>query len=78
MVFDRATRSPGYTFDDLRTITAPTLVLVGDRDPFCSIEDGATAYRMLPHGALSILPGVGHRIPRSAIDATIEFLRRHA
>ena len=76
--FDRTTRSPGYTFDDLRAITAPTLVLVGDRDPFCSIEDGATAYRMLLHGALSVLPDVGHRIPRSAIDATIEFLRRHA
>jgi len=46
-VFDRTTRSPGYTFDDLRSVTAPTLILTGDRDHFCSVEEGVTAYRNL-------------------------------
>ncbi|MBI4884765.1 MAG: alpha/beta hydrolase, partial [Actinobacteria bacterium] len=43
--FERATRSPGYTLNDFRSITAPTLILTGDRDHFCSIEEGALAYR---------------------------------
>src|SRR5205085_7204012 len=30
--YPRISRPHGYTFDDLRTITAPTLILVGDRD----------------------------------------------
>ena len=30
--------------------------LVGDRDPFCSVEEGASAYRALPDGELAVLP----------------------
>ena len=44
LTFQRWTRSPGYTFDDLRAVTAPTLVLTGDRDMFCSVEDAVTTY----------------------------------
>ena len=76
MAFERTTRSPGYTFDDLRKITAPTLILVGDRDRFCTVEEGVTAYRKLHKGELSVLPDVGHSIPVSAIDATLAFLLR--
>jgi pimeloyl-ACP methyl ester carboxylesterase len=62
--------------DDLRKITAPTLILVGDRDRFCTVEEGVTAYRKLQRGELSVLPDVGHSIPVSAIDATLAFLLR--
>ena len=34
---------PGYTFDDLGAVTAPTLVLTGDRDHFCSVEEAVIA-----------------------------------
>src|SRR6478609_6890784 len=53
--YTRITTSPGYTFDDLRAITAPTLILAGDRDGFCSVEEGAQAYRSLGEGELAIL-----------------------
>lgn len=75
--FDRATRSPGYTLDDYRSITAPTLILTGDRDHFCSIEEGTVAYRNLPSGELAVLPDTDHAITPSVIDTTVDFLLRH-
>ena len=76
-VFPRFTQSPGYTFDDLGAVTAPTLVLTGDRDHFCSVEEAVTTYRSLPDAELAILPNHGHLITPSAVAASIEFLERH-
>ena len=76
--YERITTSPGYTFEDLRSITAPTLILAGDRDGFCSVEEGAEAYRMLGEGELAILPGEGHVISPAAVEVAIDFLGRHA
>lgn len=76
--FERATRSPGYTLDDFRSITCPTMLLTGDRDHFCSVEDAASAYRNLPAGELAVLPDTDHVITPSVIDTTIDFLLRHA
>jgi pimeloyl-ACP methyl ester carboxylesterase len=77
LAWDRCTQTPGYTYTDLAKITAPTLILVGDRDDFCSVEQATAAYRQLPRGELAILPGHGHYIPPAAIDATREFCARH-
>ena len=71
------TAPTGYTFDDLRNIAAPTLILTGDRDVCCSVEDAVRAFRALPKGELAILPGHGHSLPDAAIHATAEFLARH-
>ena len=49
------------------------LILTGDRDPFCTIEEGAAAYRALPAGAFAVLPDTGHLITPGAVRATIEF-----
>jgi len=76
-IFDGATSSPGYTFEDLRKITAPTLILTGDRDICCSVEEAVTSYRMLSKGELAILPGHGHYIPTSAVQASVEFLKKY-
>jgi hypothetical protein len=43
LAFHRTTQPPGYTFEDLRNVIAPKLILVGDHDNFCSIEVGVTA-----------------------------------
>ncbi len=77
LFFDRATHSPGYTFDDYRAITAPTLILTGDRDHFCSVEEAVVAYRNLPAGELAIVPHTEHVITPATVDTTIEFLLRH-
>ena len=74
--WDRCTQSPGYTYADLAKITVPTLILVGDRDDFCTVEQAVTAYRQLPDGELAILPGHGHYIPPAAIQTTVEFFAR--
>jgi pimeloyl-ACP methyl ester carboxylesterase len=75
--FPRITRSPGYTFDDLGGVSAPTLVLAGDRDHFCSVEEAVATYRKLPNAELAILPNHEHIISTAAVQASIDFLRRH-
>ena len=74
--WDRTTRYPGYSYADFAMITVPTLILCGDLDHFCSVEQAVQAYRQLSHGELAILPGHGHYIPPAAIEATIEFFKR--
>lgn len=74
--WDRTTQHPGYTYADLAKITVPTLILAGDRDDFCTVEQAVTAYRQLSDGELAILPGHGHYIPPAAIHTTIEFFAR--
>ncbi len=44
---------------ELRTITAPAMVIAGDREP-TSIEETTAIYRALPHSQLLIVPGTGH------------------
>jgi pimeloyl-ACP methyl ester carboxylesterase len=74
--WDRCTQPPGYTYADIAKIAVPTLILTGDRDDFCTVEQAVTAYRQLRDGELAILPGHGHYIPPAAIDATVEFFER--
>lgn len=74
-IFDALTSCP-FAFDDFRKITAPTLILTGDRDMVCSAEEAVHAFRMLPQGELSILPNQGHVLPESAVRASIDFLVR--
>jgi pimeloyl-ACP methyl ester carboxylesterase len=77
LAFERSTRWPGYAFADLGQIEVPALILCGDRDEFCSVEEAITAYRALPKGELAILADTGHVITPAAIEAMIAFLERH-
>ena len=74
--FDRITRPHGYAVDDLHMITAPTLILTGDRDPFCTIEEGAAAYHALQAGEFAVLPDTGHLITPAAVQTMIDFFER--
>jgi len=74
--FDRITQPHGYTVEDLHAIAVPALILTGDRDPFCTVEEGAAACRALPAGELAVLPNTGHLITPAAVQATIEFFER--
>jgi len=76
LAFDRTTHWPGYAFADLERIEAPTLILCGDRDEFCSAEEAVTAYRSLRAGELAVLPNTGHVITGAGITAMIDFLER--
>jgi pimeloyl-ACP methyl ester carboxylesterase len=74
--FERFSQPCGYTVDDLHAITAPTLILVGDRDPFCSIDEGVVAYRALPDAEFAVLPNTATGITPAAVEATIQFFQR--
>lgn len=76
LAFPRLTGHPGYTFQDLAKITAPALILVGDRDDYCTLEDGIAAYRQLPRGEIAVVPGTGHVITPAKIELTLAFFGR--
>jgi pimeloyl-ACP methyl ester carboxylesterase len=76
LAFHRLTQPTGYTTPDLGAITAPTLIIVGDRDEFCSVEEGALAYRALAEGELAVVPATGHIITPPLVELMVEFLER--
>ncbi|MEV6510524.1 alpha/beta hydrolase [Streptomyces sp. NPDC051642] len=48
-----------WTADDLRTVTAPTLLVIGDTD-FFHVEHLAAMQRLIPDAQLAVLPGTTH------------------
>jgi pimeloyl-ACP methyl ester carboxylesterase len=54
---------PDWTAQTLTGITAPTLVIAGDRDDVVPLEQSMLLYRSLPRAALAVVPGVGHGAP---------------
>ena len=71
---ERWSHWPGYGYADLAKITVPTLIMVGDRDHFCSAEEGTVAFRNLGYGQLAVIPNIGHAISDGKIDAMVSFL----
>jgi pimeloyl-ACP methyl ester carboxylesterase len=76
--FEMWTTPMAYTLDAFRTITAPTLILVGDRDEQCSVEEGVSAYQTLQQGEFGVIPGINHAITPLVCALALDFLRRHA
>ena len=52
---------PTLTTDDLRTISAPAFVMVGD-DDLMTLAHTASLYESLPHGQLAVIPGTSHAV----------------
>jgi pimeloyl-ACP methyl ester carboxylesterase len=76
--FPRFTTPGALDAEELRQITAPTLILTGDRDLLCPPEGAPVAYRMLANGELGIVPALGHEVSSVAVEMTLAFLERHA
>jgi pimeloyl-ACP methyl ester carboxylesterase len=74
--FEVGRRWPGYAFADFAAIDVPALVVGGDRDDLCPVEDCVRAYRHLPRAELAIMPGTGHEITAAKIATALEFLSR--
>ena len=55
------TTEPELDLGSLAVVTAPPLVLQGDRDEV-TLEHGAAVAAALPHGRLAVLPGT-HALP---------------
>lgn len=51
---------PAVSAADLRRAEVPTLVVVGDRDPFVPVPQAWQLSRQLPDSRLAVIPGAGH------------------
>ena len=58
----------------LAQITAPTLLLWGERDAMIPFRNSADYLRALPHATLHALPGLGH-VPQEEAPETAEVVR---
>lgn len=61
----------------LGEITAPTLVVHGDEDPFFPLGNGQALAAEIPGAELLILPGIGQGLPRVTWPVVTEALLRH-
>jgi len=51
---------PNFTADLLMTITAPTLIVFGDRDPLYPVSIAFELYQAIPNASLWVVPNAGH------------------
>jgi pimeloyl-ACP methyl ester carboxylesterase len=68
---------PAFTPPQLATITAPTLIVQGDRDEFFPVEMALELYRSIPNAYLRIYPNGGHEPiyePAAVADFTAQLL----
>jgi pimeloyl-ACP methyl ester carboxylesterase len=69
-----------YTDADLRGVTTPTLLLVGDRDTFVPLDDVLAMYRLLAQAELAVVPGAAHGFlftrPAAFTSVVLDFLLR--
>jgi pimeloyl-ACP methyl ester carboxylesterase len=66
----------GYKPEDFKLVTAPTLVLLGDRDELLPIEEAVSLYRALGAAELGIVPNSGHGFSPYMRSMAFDFLRR--
>ncbi len=59
--FTMSASEPKLTTDDLRRISAPALVMVGD-DDMATLGHTASLYESLPQGQLAVVPGTSHAV----------------
>jgi pimeloyl-ACP methyl ester carboxylesterase len=70
-----------YTAEDFAKITAPALILSGDRDTLIPLEQQVEMYRLIPDAELAILPGADHLGATRRVDLfthiVSDFFERH-
>jgi pimeloyl-ACP methyl ester carboxylesterase len=62
----------------LRTITAPTLVIHGDKDKLVPPSGGRATARAIPGARLLIIKGLGHDMPRGAWPQMLDAIEQNA
>jgi pimeloyl-ACP methyl ester carboxylesterase len=74
-VADDVASQPLLTSRELRTITAPTLVVCGDRDPFVPVAQAVALARAVRRGQLLVVPDGGHDVLDEGAATVNEALR---
>ena len=62
---------------ELRTVTAPTLVIHGDRDLMVNPTGGTSTAQAIPGARLQTMPGMGHDLPRAAWPTLVNLIDEH-
>ncbi|BCW06183.1 alpha/beta fold hydrolase [Arthrobacter sp. NtRootA1] len=62
----------------LARITAPTLVINGDRDLMVAGTGGAATVTAIPKAQHVIIPGMGHHMPEALVDPITRYIAQHA
>ncbi|RSD09587.1 alpha/beta fold hydrolase [Amycolatopsis eburnea] len=62
----------------LRNITAPTLVIHGDRDRMVHPTGGGATARAIRGARLETVPGMGHDLPEGAWPTILDLIDKHA
>lgn len=74
----QAIQRSGDRTAQLRGITAPTLVINGDRDLLVAPSGGAATVRAIPSARHVVIPGMGHHIPEALVEPLTRYIAEHA
>jgi pimeloyl-ACP methyl ester carboxylesterase len=61
----------------LGDITAPTLVIHGDKDPLITPSGGRATAKAIPSARLMLVPGMGHGLPDRLWPQLVDALAAH-
>lgn len=62
----------------LKRITAPTLVINGDRDLLVAPSGGEATAKAIRAALHAVIPGMGHHIPRALVETITNHIAQHA
>jgi pimeloyl-ACP methyl ester carboxylesterase len=66
---------PTLTVDDLRKVSVPALVLVGDDDAIV-LSHTCSLYESIPGAQLAVVPGASHALPMEQPEETVRIINR--
>jgi pimeloyl-ACP methyl ester carboxylesterase len=74
----QAIQASGDRTAQLSRITAPTLVMNGDRDLLVNPSGGAATVKAIRSAQHVVIPGMGHHIPEALVDPITQYISQHA
>jgi pimeloyl-ACP methyl ester carboxylesterase len=74
----QAIQRSGDRTAQLRRITAPTLVINGDRDLLVAPSGGVATVQAIRAAQHVVIPGMGHHIPEALVNPITQYIAQHA
>ncbi|MFI0738733.1 alpha/beta fold hydrolase [Streptomyces sp. NPDC021100] len=74
----QAIQRSGDRTAQLSRITAPALVINGDRDPLVHPSGGAATARAIRSARHVVIPGMGHHLPEALVGPITTYISQHA
>ena len=74
----QAIQRSGDRTAQLGSVTAPTLVINGDRDLLVAPTGGAATVAAIPTAQHVVIPGMGHHIPEPLVEPITRYISQHA